>query len=80
MGDADETNPLASERIRWTLRETASFLVSLVLHVALLLVLSLLVVFSPPADELTLVVNTQPSEGLGDEDLDAGAAACCGDR
>lgn len=71
VGDGDPTNPLASERIRWTFRETASFLVSLVLHVVLLLVLSLLVVYAPPADELSLIVNTQPNEGLGDEDLDA---------
>jgi hypothetical protein len=71
VGDADGTSPLLSGHIRWTFRETASFLVSLVLHVALLLTLSLLVVFTPPADELTLIVNTQPSEGLGNEESDA---------
>ncbi len=77
-GDAEDASHLAAEHIRWTMRETASFLVSLVLHVALLLILSLLIVYSPPADELSLIVNTHPSEGLGAEQLDASPLRAAG--
>ena len=45
----DELVPAVSWRDRWTLRETAGFLVSLIVHVALMLILSLLVVSAPPA-------------------------------
>ena len=45
----DELVPAVSWRDRWTLRETAGFLVSLIVHVALILILALLVVSAPTA-------------------------------
>ncbi|MHB0954763.1 MAG: prenyltransferase/squalene oxidase repeat-containing protein [Pirellulaceae bacterium] len=63
--------PPTSWRDRWTLRETASFLVSLIVHVAVILILSLLVISAPLSDELTLVVDSEPGEGLSAADMDS---------
>ncbi|MHB8973161.1 MAG: prenyltransferase/squalene oxidase repeat-containing protein [Pirellulaceae bacterium] len=67
-----DARPALSWRDRWTLREITSFLVSLLVHVALILVLSLLIVSAPSSDELTLVVDSQPGEGLLPEEPDSG--------
>jgi hypothetical protein len=72
-GDADATGLVAAEPFRWTMRETTSFFISFVLHLALLIVLSLIVIFAPPVDELTLVVNSNPSDGVGCEEEAGGA-------
>lgn len=62
--DEEAASARAAERLRWTLRETASFGVSFALHVILLLALSLLVVFSPAVEQWTLVVNPDSRQDL----------------
>ncbi len=82
VGELDAAGPWAAERFRWTMRETSSFLISLVLHASLLIVLSLLVVCAPPTDQLTLVVDSRVLDEVGIEgDLQAGrlASASSGD-
>ncbi len=53
----------AVRRGGWTLRETASFLISFILHLLLLIVLSFLVMSAKNADQMALVINPDPALG-----------------